>query len=139
MRLTRHQDWPEQLAAAVAAAQDRPYQIGTHDCLRFSCQCIAAMTGVDFWPTFAGYTTRRGAVETLAKHGASLQAAAAKVLAVETTPVLSARRGDLLVFHDKYGEHLGVCTGSHVALLEHRGLLLLRLDHPGLQCCVRVG
>lgn len=139
MQLTRHQDWPEQLAAQVAAAQSKPYQIGVHDCLRFSCQCISAMCGVDFWPHFAGYTTRREAVEVLAKHGATLEAAAAKVIGVPPSPVLSARRGDVLVFHDKYGEHLGVCTGSQVAVLGHKGLEYVRLDHSGLQSCVRVG
>lgn len=139
MKLNRNQDWPEQLAAQVAAAQAKPYQIGVHDCLRFSCQCIAAMTGQDFWPQFAGYTSRREAVEVLARHGQTLQAAAAKVIGVAPSPVLAARRGDLLVFHDKYGEHLGVCTGSHVAVLGHKGLEFVRLDHPGLQACVRVG
>lgn len=139
MQLTRHQDWPEQLAAQVAAAQAKPYEIGVHDCLRFSCQCIAAMTGVDFWPVFAGYTSRREAVEVLARHGQTLQAAAAKVIGVAPAPVLAARRGDLLVYQDKYGEHFGVCTGSQVAVLGHKGLEFVRLDHSGLQCCVRVG
>ena len=137
--LTRHQDWPEQLAAQVAAAQCKPYAIGVHDCLRFSCQCIAAMTGVDFWPHFAGYTTRREAIEVLARHGQTLQAAAAKVLGVQPGPVLYARRGDLVVYHDKYGEHLGVCTGSQVAVLGHKGLEFVRLVDAGLQACVRVG
>lgn len=139
MQLTRTQDWPEQLAAQVAAAQTKPYVIGEHDCLRFSCQCIQAMTGHDFWPQFAGYNTLRGAVETLALHGASLEEAAAKVLGVELQSPLCARRGDLVTFRDKYGEHLGVCTGGHVAVLGHKGLILLRLDHPGMGMCVRVG
>lgn len=139
MQLTRHQNWPEQLAAQVAAAQAMPYQIGVHDCLRFSCQCIAAMTGVDFWPAFAGYTSRREAVEVLARHGETLEAAAAKVIGVQPGPVLAARRGDLVTFKDKYGEHLGVCTGSHVAVLGHTGLVFVRLDHAGLGASLRVG
>lgn len=139
MQLTRRQDWPEMLAAQIADAQSKEYVIGVHDCLRFSCQCIAAMTGIDFWPQFSGYNTRRGAVETLAKHGPTLEAAAAKVLGVKPSPALSARRGDILTFKDKYGEHLGVCTGQHVAVLEHTGLLLLRLDHPGVGNTLRVG
>lgn len=139
MQLTRNQDWPEQLAAQVAAAQAKPYVIGQHDCLRFSCMCIAAMTGVDFWPEFEGYTTRREAVAVLAKHGPTLLAAAATVIGVQPTPVLAARRGDLVTFSDKYGEHLGVCVGTHVAVLGHTGLLFVRLDHEGLGASLRVG
>lgn len=139
MQLTRTPDWPERLAEQVAAAQAKPYVIGVHDCLRFSCQCIFAMTGVDLWPQFAGYTTRREAVAVLAKHGATLEAAAASVMGVQPAPVLSARRGDVVTFRDRYGEHLGVCVGTHVAVLGHAGLLFVRLDHSGLGACIKVG
>jgi hypothetical protein len=136
--LTRREDWPEQLAAQVAAAQAKPYLIGVHDCLRFSCLCIEAMTGHDYWPTFAGYTTRREAVEKLQSIAPTLAEAAALVLGVDPAPAIAARRGDLLVYRDKLGEHMGVCTGGHVAVLGHSGLVMVRLDHPGLQNCVRV-
>jgi cell wall-associated NlpC family hydrolase len=139
MQLTRQPHWPEGLAAVIAAAQEQPYQIGQHDCLRLSCAAIAAMCGVDLWPHFAGYTTRREAVAVLGQYGPTLAAAACKVVGVEPLPVLAARRGDLLTFADKYGEHLGICTGTHVAVLGHQGLIHLRLDHPGLQHTVKVG
>jgi cell wall-associated NlpC family hydrolase len=138
-KLTRHQHWPEQLAAQIAAAQAQPYVIGVHDCARFSCQCIQAMTGVDLWPAIAGYNTRRGAIKAMAQHGPTLEAAAAKLLGTQPAPALTARRGDLLTFNDTLGDHLGVCTGTHVALLAENGLTLLRLDHPGVRFCVRVG
>ena len=137
--MERTQDWPERLAQTVAWAQSIPYEIGRHDCLIFACKCIEAMTGVDFWPKFAGYKTRREAVETLAKHGSTLEAAAASVIGTELLAPLSARRGDLVTFRDKYGEHLGVCTGHHVAVLGHQGLIHVRLDHPGLGSTLRIG
>lgn len=139
MQLTRRQDWPEQLAAQVAAAQAKPYVIGVHDCLRFSCACIEAMTGHDYWPKFEGYTTRRQAVDKLKSIAPTLAEAAAQVLGVEPVPALSACRGDLVVYRDKLGEHLGVCTGGFVAVLGHTGLVMVRLDHPGVQLSVRVG
>lgn len=139
MQLIRTQDWPERLAEQVAAAQTKPYEIGVHDCLRFSCLCIQSMTGADLWPQFAGYTTRREAVAVLAKHGPTLEAAASSVIGVQPAPVLSARRGDVVTFGDKYGEHLGVCTGTQVAVLGHTGLLFVRLDHDSLGACIKVG
>ena len=139
MQLTRNQDWPERLAEQVAAAQVKPYVIGVHDCLRFSCQCIESMTGVDLWPQFAGYTTRREAVALQKKYGPSLCVAFANAAGLCLSPVLSARRGDVVTYRDKYGEHLGVCTGTHVAVLGHAGLLFVRLDHSGLGSCIKVG
>jgi cell wall-associated NlpC family hydrolase len=139
MQMTRRQDWPERLAEQIAAAQRQPYVIGVHDCARFSCQCIEAMTGIDLWPQLAGYKTERGAIKAMAKHGATLQAAATKLVGAQPTSPLSAKRGDLLIYTDNGGDHLGVCTGSHAAVLGPDGLAMLRLDHPGLSCCVRVG
>jgi len=137
--LRRLENWPEKLAEQIALAQNTPYQIGVHDCLRLSCKVIEAMTGKDYWPQFAGYTPRREAVAKLAEYGDSLEAAAAAVLGVTPSPRFSASRGDLLIVKDKYGEHLGVCTGSSVAVLEHSGLLMLRLDHSAVGNCLKVG
>ena len=139
MLLTRHQDWPEQLAAQVAAAQAAPYVLGQHDCLRFTCQCIAAMTGVDFWPQFSGYTTLREAQDKIHTIAPTLQEAVCRVLGQEPAPVLMARRGDVVVFADTAGQHLGVCTGAHVAVLHRHGLALLPTSHSGMVCTVRVG
>jgi cell wall-associated NlpC family hydrolase len=138
MQLTRRQDWPEQLAAQVAAAQRQPYVIGVHDCLRFTCQCIAAMTGVDFWSQFSGYTTLREAQEKIISVAPTLQEAVCKVLGQAAAPVAMARRGDVVLFNDTFGEHLGVCTGGHVAVLQRHGLLLLPISHSGMVCSVRV-
>ena len=137
--LTRHQDWPEQLAAQVAAAQRKDYVIGVHDCLRFTCQCIASMTGVDYWPQFSGYTTLRQAQAKILSVAPTLQAAVCAVLGQSSAPVLMARRGDVVLFNDTFGEHLGVCTGAFVAVLQRHGLLLLPISHPGMVCSVRVG
>lgn len=139
MMLARRQDWPEQLAAQVAAAQTKPYSIGLHDCLRFTCQCIAAMTGVDYWPQFSGYTTLREAQDKILSVAPTLREAVCKVLGQPAAPVLMARRGDVVLFNDTFGEHLGVCTGAFVAVLQRHGLLLLPISHTGMVCTVRVG
>lgn len=137
--LIRSEDWPERLQEAVAAARDVPYQLGTHDCLRFTCQCIAAMTGVDFWPRFAGYTTRRQALVTIARIAPGLGEAVTIVLERPAQPVALCRRGDVLLYEDAAGEHLGVCLGLDVAVLGAAGLAFVRLDHPGLRSGWRIG
>lgn len=137
--LARREDWPARLQETVAVARHIPYKLGEHDCLRFTCQCIAAMTGVDFWPRFAGYTTKRQALVTIAKIAPRLGDAVTLVLDSPPQPVALARRGDVLLYEDDAGEHLGVCLGLDVAVLGDAGLAYVRLDHPGLRSGWRIG
>jgi cell wall-associated NlpC family hydrolase len=137
--MVRLHDWPERLAAVVAAAQQQPYELGQHDCLRFTCQCIATMTAVDFWPRFAGYRTRLQALRTIASIAPSLAQAVSLVLGVPPVAPLLARRGDVLLYADEGGEHLGVCVGSTAAVLGPQGLAHVPLDHAGFLQAWRVG
>lgn len=135
--LRRCQDWPERLAATVALARHKPYQLGTHDCLRFTCQCIETITGVDFWPRFQGYTTRLQALRVIASIAPSLGEAVTAVLGISPQPVAYARRGDVVLYRDAGGEHLGVCVGVQIAVLHEAGLVLMPLRLA--EGCWRVG
>lgn len=137
--MQRRADWPERLAEQVAGAQRKEYVLGVHDCLRFTCLCIEAMTGTDLWPRFAGYTTLREAQATIQGIAPTLREAAAVVLGQQPEPVTLARRGDVVVFDDTFGEHLGVCTGAHVAVLQRHGLALIPTSHVGMVCTLKVG
>ena len=136
----RKLDWPERLAEVVASAQDAPYVLGQWDCLRFCCTAINSMTGIDYWPMFAGYKTKRQALVTIARIAPTLGDAVTKVLQTEPRPMLQAQRGDVVLYRDLLAEeHLGLCLGSRVAVLEAGGLLHLPLTDAGLVSCWRVG
>lgn len=135
----RREDWPERLALQVRLAQAKPYQLGMHDCARFACHCVEAMTGVDLWPRFAGYSTLAQAHRTMRSLGETLGAAASAMLGAPATPVAQARRGDVVTYRDALGEHLGICTGAQVAVLGPQGLMHLPLTHPDMGVCVKVG
>ncbi len=137
--LIRQPFWPEALAAEIAAANSTPYVLGTHDCLRFTCRCVEVMTGVDFWPRFEGYATRRQAYLTIKAIAPTLGEAVSIVLGSAPIRVPQARRGDVMLYADDAGEHLGICTGSHGAVLGEAGLVFVRLDHTGLQQAWRIG
>lgn len=138
--MRRLEGWESRLAAVIEAARRTPYVLGESDCLCLACAAVAALTGVDYWPRFAGYTTRRGALVTIARIAPSLGEAVTATLAVSPTPTLSARRGDLMLFRDGEGEdHLGVVAGSRVMLYLPDGLGSVGLDHPGLLCSWRIG
>lgn len=138
--LRRLEGWESRLAVVIEAARCAPYVLGESDCLRLACRAVQALTGVDFWPRFAGYSTRRGALVTIARIAPSLGEAVTATLAVSPTPTLSARRGDLVLFRDADGEdHLGVVTGSRVMVYLPAGLGSVALDHPGLLGGWRIG
>jgi hypothetical protein len=138
--LVRRQGWETRLATVIAMAQDQDYQLGVHDCLRFSCACIEALTGHDFWPRFAGYGNKRQALVTIARIAPSLGEAVSVVLGQAPGPVPAARRGDLLLYRDPLAEHhLGVGNGERVLVLADRGLWQVPLADPGLIAAWRIG
>ena len=138
--LHRLEGWELRLNAVLDAARSRPYVLGEADCLRVACEVVAALTGVDFWPRFAGYTTKRGALVTIARVAPSLGEAVTATLGVPAQRVFAAWRGDLVLYRDQQGEdHLGVSIGPSVALTAPEGWLLISLAHPGLLCSWRVG
>jgi len=140
MGLARRTDWPERLLEAMEAARRKPYVLGEHDCLRVACAAVEAMTGMNYWPRFAGYTTKRQALVTIARIAPSLGEAVTAVLGVQPSPVASAWRGDIVLYRDTMGEdHLGVVMGLQVLLTAPEGTLSIRIDHPGLLASWRIG
>jgi hypothetical protein len=134
----RREDWPVRLYEVVEAAQAVPYQLGVHDCLKFACECCAAMTGRDYWPTFAGrYTDLRGAVRVIAEYGSTFVEAVGNVLDAAPQPVLMSQRGDVVMYRDDQF-HLGVCMGATVAVLGPDGLLQLPITHTGMVASWRI-
>lgn len=134
----RLEGWEGRLAVALADAEVCPYVLGTHDCLRVACAAVEALTGRDFWPQFAGYHTKRQALAVIARFGRTLGDAVGNVLGVPSSTPLEARRGDLVLYHDRE-HHLGVCTGPRVVVTHEAGLLHIPLDNAGVLNCWRVG
>lgn len=138
--LRRREGWESRLAAVLEVARARPYVLGEADCLRTACEVVAALTGVDFWPRFAGYRTKREALVTIARIAPSLGEAVSATLGVPPMRVFAAWRGDLVLYRDERGEdHLGISIGPQVALAAAEGWMLIALSHPGLLCSWRVG
>jgi len=127
------------LNAVIDAARARPYVLGVHDCFRLACAVMEALTGVDRWPEFSGYKTKREALAKLARYGHSFEAAGDWFFGAPRLPVAQAQRGDIVAARDPLGEkHLGVCVGARVCLLLEAGLVMVALDSPLLLCAWRV-
>lgn len=116
--------WEARLEAVLVAARATPYVLGEHDCFRVACRAVEALTGVDRWPEFAGYRTRREALALLAAHGGSFEAAMDWFFGVAHVSPRLARRGDICAVQTQDGEkHLAVCTGARVEMTAPHGLV----------------
>lgn len=134
----RRDGWEGRLMAVIESARAQPYALGVHDCFRVACRVVEALTGVDRWPEFAGYKTKREALVKLAQFGSSFETAGDWFFGAPHVDVKLARRGDICCVETEGGEkHLGVCLGRDTALLAETGLICL----PTLvcRCAWRVG
>lgn len=129
----RRQGWESRLAEVIEAARSRPYQLGAHDCFRFACSAIEALTGLDLWAPWQGrYTTRREALRLLAGYGGTFTAAASRMFQAEPAPMGFARRGDIAEYVGPAGvdlaiePHLVVVVGAQAAGLGEHGLYRIR-------------
>lgn len=132
MRLRRREDWPERLAASIEAARCRPFRWGAHDCVLWSAEVVAAMTGTDLAADWRGsYDDALGARRLLQRLGASDAARLAGNLLGNSVPVAQARRGDVVAIDTlDHGLALGICTGQQTAFTGPEGLLFA----PTLGC-----
>ena len=136
--------WESRLDAVIEQARHEPYEIGRHDCFRVACAVIEALTGVDRWPEFRGYRTKREALARIARHGSSFETAGDWFFGAGRIPVSSASRGDIVALKTPDGgKHLGVCVDHRVAFLSETGLIFIPITDAvspiTMLCAWRVG
>lgn len=127
----RREGWERRLLAIVDEARGRPFELGVHDCFRLACRVVQELTGIDRWPEFAGYKTKREELALLARHGSSFEAAMTWFFGAPAVDVRWARRGDVVCAVTADEEKaLGVCLGAQAAFLAPEGLVYV----PVLTC-----
>ena len=105
--MTRREDWPKRLDAVLQAAEGRPFSWGEHDCCTFAADCVHAVTGERLWPEgFGTYASAIEAQKRMFAMGWETVADALDSVLGERRPVLTAQRGDIVVFvneADRFG------------------------------------
>jgi hypothetical protein len=102
-------DWPERLAACVAANMARPYEPAQHDCLLWPATAVEAVTGVDLGLKHRGkYDSTAKAYRYLQRLGFDSPAALLDSL-FEQKAAGFAQRGDLVLTEDGIP---GLCMGA---------------------------
>lgn len=127
--MARLQGWEGRLNELVQNADSKKYQLGEHDCFRFACEVIQALTGVDRWQEFEGkYSTRDEALELIYKKGETFETAGDWFFGAHNSIHRNyAQRGDICAVAQNDEKHLGVCVGNHIVMLSENGILLLPL------------
>jgi len=133
MTLHRRPGWERRLAEAIAAARDRPFRWGRHDCATFAFDLRRDIAGgYDVAALWRGrYTTARGAVRVMRRLGwQTLEAAGRDLLGEPLASVHLAQRGDLVLADTGLG--FGVCLGAKAAGIAPEGLILVPLSSCAL-------
>lgn len=130
----RPQDWPARLDAYLAAAREKPFAWGSHDCVSFTCGWYAAMTGRHVYAGFAGrYDSEQSALRLMLANGVRSTAEAGDFLFGKSArkEIEYAQRGDIVLALDAvtYAEALGISTGAHAACLLDEGVRFARQSH----------
>ena len=109
--LQRLPDWPERLAATIAAHRDTPFQWGVHDCALWACNTVQCLTGTDIVADLRGaWHTASEALRVLQGGGGLLAMISARL--PERAPRGMARRGDVVCVAIDGRPTLGVVAGN---------------------------
>lgn len=134
--LTRREDWPERLHAAIAAARRTPFAWGRFDCVLWACDAVLAMTDVDLAEGWRGsYDDVASAARVVRRLGGCGLAELAAKVAVERgareVPPRLAGRGDVATVDTPWGPALAVVVDHRLAGVSIEGLQLLPLRDAG--------
>jgi len=134
-QIMRRDDWPERLHDYLAL--EHRFDWLTNNCALFAAGAVLAMTGEDVAKEFRGIKTRLSMERKLRRIG-GLTALCTACFG-ESIPILTARRGDIVIARvfvspptnvmigpdDEDGslmDAVGVCLGAQVALLTETGI-----------------
>lgn len=113
----RLHNWPQRLAEAVTAANEKTFGYGLHDCCLFTADVVQAITGVDYAESLRGYTSEQEAYE-IVEHYGSITAMVSALLGAEPIHPAHAMRGDVVLAEYGGRETLGICLGAHCAFAQ---------------------
>jgi hypothetical protein len=129
----RLKQWESNLARCIASARSRKFAWSEHDCAKFVCECIQAVTGADVYSAFRGrYTDRRSMVKVIREYGAALSELASTIAqqsGLQPIPLSLARRGDVVLVNEGKFNSLAVVDGVYALGAAERGLARVPRKH----------
>lgn len=128
--MTRVNNWPSAMWRCIEDARDVPYRVGSHDCALFALDVVEAITGVDYGEPVRGrYSTEVGSYRTIKRiGGAGLREAVSAILSADPVDRPALRKGDVVLYQDERGDHLGIHTGARAVVLGPDGIAWVPMD-----------
>lgn len=145
--MSRIEAWPERMAEAIAAAEEKPFEWGAHDCAVFTASVVEAMTGEDPMGDLRGaYTDAESAKDAIQAAGHADLFHLLKDRFGDPVPRALAGRGDIAIAAGEDGPALGIVEGSKVAFvgsaylgdLEAHGLMRVARSDDSIRFFFRV-
>lgn len=127
--MTRVENWPHTLAAAIETARAKPFVWGAHDCPTFAFETRMMLTdGEDIAALWRGrYTTALGGERVMRRLGWEGLEHMGRALLGEPRPaVLLAQRGDIVLADTGLG--FGICNGATAVGMAPEGLVTVPLS-----------
>lgn len=122
----RKPNWATLLNNYITDNRNTPFEWGKFDCCLFVAGAIEAMTGQDFGAPFKGeYSTAKGSLKALKKHGGGDLRGTFTQLFGDFKPRLHAKRGDVGLIDTEMGEAVGIMWGGSVWVVTEEGLTSL--------------
>lgn len=124
---TRHDDWPDRLAAFLEARRRAPFAWGTNDCVTFAADGVQQLRrdSVDIIAADRGAWATEDEAEALLASRGGLETALAELAAMadlQEVPPPRAGRGDLVLARVGNQVLTGLVNGSTVAVTGADGL-----------------
>ena len=126
----RIEGWEARVLAVIEKYRRKPYRLGRSDCLTFACAAVEAMTGIDYMDIVPRrYATNKAALK-LAREmgGGSVADAVTAKTGFKPCSVASAGRGDVCLYVDDIGEHLGVFWGRFAYVYGPLGVVTVDIN-----------
>lgn len=119
--------WEMRLADYLRSRRGKPFEWGVNDCLTFVAKAIEALTEVDVYAPYAGYTTEEEAYVILDAAG-GMRKVLDDTLGKSHNNPLKSRRGDVVIFKDQ-GLTCGIVddSGQFIAAVSKEGLVRVPL------------
>lgn len=112
--MPRISNWPRALSDYISANEHQAFVWGSHDCILFATGAIEAITGHDPANHWKGrYHSPLSAARIFKNWGGfeEMIATIAGGEGFEEEPVTMARRGDLVLLHQRRWPNSGICLG----------------------------
>lgn len=125
--MVRYENWPQRLSAYLSFMRNEPFEWGKNDCVLYSMKGVEALTGINVYQQYIGYTDEAGA-QKIIEDNSTIEQLVSKHLGESHRNFMKARRGDVvLVKSPELTCGIVDDSGEYIAVITKKGYMRLPL------------